>query len=830
MNRQQQGFTLFVFAMLLWMMLPDSEDQAQSLILTDLATRRLEGFRTAWEILRETQWGDFAPRLADDVYNSTGRYLNLTGFREEDGLAWEDLERFRRKGLDLSHWAFVAGGGWGPWELGKGDPVWRNASGALRGDWVRKPGSVIRGYDSYNLSNSVPSMEWINDEVGWARNNTGDSGRMILMLEGNKTLHDYEQLSTDNSPLSGGVIKNIKGTLMIEDTTGSGSNWDMRLWGNHWPQQGVIIMTTTSEKFDGIFGLPHLTPSADYFQSSQMLLNKTLDRTLTRKEKNVNFDQNIPWNSDSENPVYTKTPSPHCEYVIYAQIHPPTRQDLGLKDIDLGLIDHDTEAGILAEIIHAMETELDHPLGVPFPRTPELKMSAVIYSPDCGFFLETKGPPDFPPGERQHLFGMKKEVHLRQAKHVLLCYAMLLFAQIYLLKAQLKETCTPSTINRLSFATFSTMTVMDGMAAMASATWIQSAGSTLLPTLAVMFAACISATTGGRVMAQIHELQISETRRQNRDRPATGSGRESLTQQPSASPPQETNTGGLLPGPITAGRPVQAIYDQPIIIPSDQDIDAEIAEVTGAAAALPLGGARQGIYPTFQQLLGRYILFSLAISALIVFSSTWDSRFRCALHNFLASMYLSLWIPQIYRNVMRNCRRALRWQFVIGQSILRILPIAYFWVKEDNFLYARTDPSAFILHCAWLWIQVLFLAAQDIIGPRFCVPESWTPLAWDYHPVLRDDNLEAGGLPIGLVADGLESKDGHAQTDCAICREILEVPVVKADEAAGNVAGAFARRMYMVTPCRHIFHTACLEGWLKFRLQCPICREDLPAL
>lgn len=183
--------------------------------------------------------------------------------------------------------------------------------------------------------------------------------------------------------------------------------------------------------------------------------------------------------------------------------------------------------------------------------------------------------------------------------------------------------------------------------------------------------------------------------------------------------------------------------------------------------------------------------------------------------------------------MLRNCRRALAWPFIIGQSILRLLPIAYFWVKQDNFLYATTDISAFVFLAGWVWIQVVVLAAQQIVGPRFGVPLAWTPDAWDYHPVLREDNVEAGGLPIGLVVSeemGAErgEKAGVRTIDCAICREVLEVPVIKAGEEESSVAGVFARRMYMVTPCRHIFHTACLESWLRFRLQCPICREELP--
>ena len=159
----------------------------------------------------------------------------------------------------------------------------------------------------------------------------------------------------------------------------------------------------------------------------------------------------------------------------------------------------------------------------------------------------------------------------------------------------------------------------------------------------------------------------------------------------------------------------------------------------------------------------------------------------------------------------------------------------------------------------WQWLQVVVLASQDLLGPRWFVRESWVPSAYDYHPVLRYDE-EGATLPLGASSTTADSqptsrrasisgtdasgrrnslaqhKDakgkGKRTFDCAICMQDLEVPVVEAGETAGDVAGGFvlARRLYMVTPCRHIFHTPCLEGWMKYRLQCPNCREGLPPL
>ncbi|KAM0346048.1 hypothetical protein ACHAPU_005809 [Fusarium lateritium] len=832
--------TLVFIVVIVWLIFPDGDYSSQSLTLSELAKERLDHFQDALDVLNASHWGNFkpAPEKESKVKPS---YLNLTGFRAEDEFSWGHLERFRETSLAFSRHAVADHD---LWDAGQGEPMWMNASGTVHGDWVRKNGFSSRGYDSYNLSRIARDMDWTGDKAPWARNITGRTGRMMLRLEGNKTLHEYEQLPTKKGvPTGGGLIRSVKATTTIEDTHGSGHDWEMRLWGIHWPRQGVVLMTTTSEKFDGIFGLPHLTLGEDFFQSSQMLLNKSIARTIARKEKSIYADQTVPWTSDLENPLYTTNPSPHCEYIMYAQVYPPSQSHFNLDPME-------SSRDTLESVIDAIESELQSPVGAPIPKVPKLQMSAVIYSPDCGFFLESKGPPDFGPSEAQHLTGMKMEVQVYQVKAWILVYAAVIFAQVNLLKNQMRESCTPSTMGRVSFWTIATMLMVDGMTFTAAATWVSSAGATFLPTLALLFAAFLSMTIGGSFLARIHEVQIPEIRpRQERDQNTSSPGDGS-----SVAPPNTAGAAPLLPGPVTARQPTRPpvppppppplSQSQPVIVPSDQDIDAEIAASAAAVPGATTAQRAEEVPQSFQSIIGRLILSSLCIIFLAISSTTWYPNLRSLFLNLCVFVYLSLWVPQIHRNTRRNCRRALGWPFVLGQSILRLLPVAYFWIKEDNFLYARSDRRAFTVFCAWLWIQLVVLAAQDIIGPRFGVPAGWAPDAWDYHPVLREDSLEAGGLPIGLVADdtpGIERArssidDGNRKQsstrsiDCAICREVLEVPVLTTEDEDTGVAGVFARRLYMVTPCRHIFHSACLEGWMRFRLQCPICREELPPL
>ncbi|KAF5023812.1 hypothetical protein F66182_4120 [Fusarium sp. NRRL 66182] len=837
--------TLLFIVFIIWLVFPEGDYSSQSLTLSDLAAERLERFHDALDVLNASRWGDFTP-APDKGSNVKPSHLNLTGFRARDNFAWDDLKRFRERSLEFSRHAVPPVAGQNLWNAGQGEPIWMNASGTVHGDWIKRKGSVFRGYDSYNLSKIAPEMDWIGDNVPWARNITGRTGRMMLRLEGNRTIHEYEQLPAQtDAPFAGGLIRSIKGTTTIEDTSGSGHDWEMRLWGVHWPRQGVVLMTTTSEKFEGIFGLPHLTPSEDFFHSSQMLLNQSIARTLARKEDNVYADQTVPWTSDLENPLYTANPSPHCEYIMYAQVYPPGRRHFNL--------DSDSSKDTLESVISAIESELQSPVGAPIPKIPKLQMSAVIYSPDCGFFLETKGPPGFGPSEAQHLTGMKLEVQIYQIKAWMLVYAIVVFAQVNLLKNQMRESCTPSTMGRVSFWTIATMLMVDGMTFTAAATWVSSAGATFLPTLALLFAAFLSMTIGGSFLAKVHEVQIPEARpRRERDQNARSSDTSSDAASPAAITPDTTGSVPLLPSPVTGRQPARPLPPPPppppgpqtVIVPSDQDVDAEIAASAAAVPGVTAAQRTEATPQSFQSIIGRLILSSLCIIFLAISSTTWYPNLRSLFLNLCVFIYLSLWVPQIHRNTHRNCRRALGWPFVVGQSILRLLPVAYFWIKEDNFLYARSDRHAFLVFCGWLWIQLVILAAQDIIGPRFGIPAGWAPDAWDYHPVLREDSLEAGGLPIGLVADdtpGIErarsSSDDSSKKqsstrsiDCAICREVLEVPVLTVEDEDTGVTGVFARRLYMVTPCRHIFHSACLEGWMRFRLQCPICREELPPL
>ncbi len=38
------------------------------------------------------------------------------------------------------------------------------------------------------------------------------------------------------------------------------------------------------------------------------------------------------------------------------------------------------------------------------------------------------------------------------------------------------------------------------------------------------------------------------------------------------------------------------------------------------------------------------------------------------------------------------------------------------------------------------------------------------------------------------------------------------------------------RKPYMITPCRHVFHSACLESWMSRKNECAFCRREIPPI
>ncbi|PHH51204.1 Transmembrane E3 ubiquitin-protein ligase 1 [Ceratocystis fimbriata CBS 114723] len=943
-RRGNESFPAYVLlAVLIWLIMSPDSDSGM-LPLGDVGSQRLEHEKYALQVLQNATWESFSPKanssdvphvaseadspllfLRDDgshtqdpPENSTltqedeyigvsNGFLNLTGFRRGDNYSWQGLDDFRsrcdHRHRDASLHIDSLDKTWDPRDV----PVWHNMSGVVTGRWTQSlVAGTIQTAQDFNLTKLSPFVDWLKIDEDWGWNMSQSThGAMKL------TFHDlpseakgYLPPSEDDKDPDPKMTAQyraqpLSASISMEDESGNYEMWDMSLYGLHWPVAGAALLTTTSDKFDGIFGLPLLAPSREMFLSGRHALNASLTHRLAVKENELFSDPRISWGADDYGNAFS--PMPQCEYLVFLQLLPPDKNEL--------LRGHPQKT--VRDVFDDMERELRFPQGAPMPHVPPLQMSAVVYSPDCGFYLESVGPPAVPLSEARHLTGVRAPVSRSQLNNVLIGLLSVLTVQLCLIKRQMRESSTPSTLGRVSFVTISMMSIADGLLMMFIMVFLLTSHSSMT-VVALVFVSLMTTVMGIVFMYKIFHTQLPDRLRERErarsaalaaqsaaptvpvataesasaipDTPAAAttatavdndsistSNVSSRAPSPSNEQGGETETDTLLPTTHRTPSP-------PVIVPSDQDIDAEIGEQTITNASRPTIPTNTVTTPisttgfntlNFTHVTRCIILFAVCLIILLLSTFAQRRSIRALIFNSLSMLYLSLWFPQIYRNISRNSRRALSWEFMIGQSAARLTPLAYLYAVDDNALLLPTDRRAFAMFAGWLWLQLWLLAAQDFLGARIGVPKSWFPDGWDYHPILREDGLESGPLPIGIaeaprkLADsssssvtslnsssplmpgpssrgaGLDESGAGGSSggpsirimDCAICREDLEVPVLSAGEKdAAGVVGVFARRAYMVTPCGHVFHTPCLEGWMRFRLQCPNCREDLPPL
>lgn len=526
--------------------------------------------------------------------------------------------------------------------------------------------------------------------------------------------------------------------------------------GFYFVETGNIVTSSSSAKFFGFYGgLQHLTFDENNFDAAKNVSLEYLQNSFFKSPEELNYDLSFNYLTQLLDQSNNR-----CEYVSYFHLNKVDLTSDEMKDID---------------------DELASPIGRPIKidKIPELKLTGVLYSPDCAVKLTIP-----------EIIGVRREVKIFRYHRATIIGIVLLFTQILLTVKQMNYTNTPSTISRISFWTVCLMSIVDGSLAMiylvASAIFNQ----LYLPlTVSAFLCFILSSMFEIRFMINIFLSQINE---------------------------RTLNLFTAL-----QGRPL------------DQ-ADAGLPQ-TNAPAAIPQDEAQvtSSIYTRF--------FFSLIVFTFLVLNSVvWPKHLREVFERIVLIVMNSYWLPQAYRNAVRGSHRSFKWWYILGTTFVRTLPIGYMFLVKNNVFEHHYDPQYFFALSGWLALQIFILVLQSVLGARFFLPKSWLPQTYNYHPALTENDLESG-FGIEHVHSPSEAREGDSSTtplktdnngrctiDCAICMNEVEVPILKSN--LDQAATFLQRRQYMVAPCRHIFHTQCLEAWMKYKLQCPVCRNPLPPL
>lgn len=224
----------FLFFIILLLLINSPEPQNPGF---NTRSRYDEVIEREWEqlnILNTTKWGDFDAK--------EGKWLNITGLREQDAFTWDVLGGVKSRARERMRG--VLGERTQGWLDGKHvdankETVYRNISGFVQGEWVRSPLSRTR--PALDLLNSTGHIHEFSQLGDFDRNLTGSHGMVRLHL----TEVDGRQRTDENRTMS-----ELKAKVVIGDAESWGDNWwEFNLNGVHYPEFGGAVLTTTSERY-----------------------------------------------------------------------------------------------------------------------------------------------------------------------------------------------------------------------------------------------------------------------------------------------------------------------------------------------------------------------------------------------------------------------------------------------------------------------------------------------------------------------------------------------------------------------------------------------------
>ncbi|CAK7894889.1 transmembrane E3 ubiquitin-protein ligase 1 [[Candida] anglica] len=545
--------------------------------------------------------------------------------------------------------------------------------------------------------------------------------------------------------------------------------------GVYLQDSGSLLTATTSAKFRSNFALPHLSMTSENYDLSQKLLSQLMN--LDGSDNN--------FSTDILNRHIIKA-NDQCEYILYAQFEKTEFTKKELREID---------------------DELRIPTGRPLKsKIPKLKIKQfLLYSPDCGRVIQS-APGVIVEGDKREVFNLR-------IKTMLTLFAGLLMLQLILFIRQIQIVKTPGQLSTLSSTTVSIFGYQDSLVALCTLlTTNLYYGLYLLPVCMCVFSFIMAGIFEMRFLVNILVNQANERGISWWEILRSSSSRQQNEQAQTAN----ENTGN------------------------------ETTEGAAAAAGTGVINNTTGTAVTMDQtdesriangLFAKTFFLTLTSFFFLITALQWRNSFR-HISEFIGLILMNTyWLPQFFRNTLKNRRRSFSWEFIICSSFLRVCPVYYLTLYENNPMRHHKNVPLALTVTIWLVFQMVLLKLQEKFGARFWINDKWLPKAYDYHPILNVSDLE-NGFSSDILANIRELHEADDSTgivtckvDCTICMNEIDLPVIVNSEVKITGPGSTDRahaQEYMITPCHHIFHTECLEDWMKYKLQCPVCRSSLP--
>ena len=239
-----------------------------------------------------------------------------------------------------------------------------------------------------------------------------------------------------------------------------------------------------------------------------------------------------------------------------------------------------------------------------------------------------------------------------------------------------------------------------------------------------------------------------------------------------------------------------------------------------------------------RKLLCLYLFFYISLSIMIF-------NIKECLTNYylILFVYSFAWLSQIIYSISINARPPMSRMYIVCLSISKLYLPIYIKGSDENIFDLKPSYFKVWLLIIIIFIEVIILLLQKSFGARTILPKKYRKRGFDYYRNKVNIELHVSKNPncvICLESLNVEvdenfntvSKKEKTKTNfdklLHIC--FLDKANEKIKKWLKNMEGKNTKKKYMITPCDHVFHTVCLEKWMKLKNECPYCKGALPPI
>lgn len=228
-----------------------------------------------------------------------------------------------------------------------------------------------------------------------------------------------------------------------------------------------------------------------------------------------------------------------------------------------------------------------------------------------------------------------------------------------------------------------------------------------------------------------------------------------------------------------------------------------------------------------------YSLFYIAqLLSLISIKIIFAHFFTCFI------VYLCTWTFQIIHSIQRATRPPMSNWYIILSTLSKVFLPIYLKAYDGNAFELRPSYLKVSIIVLFVLIQMVILLMQKRFGAKFLVPKCWKTLPYDYYrkSINVDDHISQNPtcvICLESLKEDVVDQEANKEDDTIFKikdNSSIRLYIDRINNYFQSLSTPIKRQKYMITPCDHIYHSVCLESWMKLKNECPYCKRSIPHL